>query len=170
MTDTPTQLLDDAATACTTAARHVDRALRDIPERRRRTLLAALEDAATAADRLDEGQRQLVEHLRATDASWATIAGALGVSKQAAAQRFGAKPARVVETGPTLLDDLDDQVDEPAPAPAHEHRVTLCSGVDPETRHNRFRAECACGWVSVWATTNAVMGRGRRHATMKARA
>lgn len=28
-----------------------------------------------------------------------------------------------------------------------------------------FRARCSCGWVSAWETTNAVMGRGRRHAS-----
>lgn len=45
------------------------------------------------------------------------------------------------------------------------HAVTLAVHPDPaEVR--RFRAECACGWVGPWSTTNACMGRGRRHATM----
>jgi len=33
-----------------------------------------------------------------------------------------------------------------------------------------FRAECSCGWVGKWMTTNACMGRGRRHVAAKRRA
>lgn len=69
-------------------------------------LLQGLDHLARAAADLDTAQRDTVEKLRSCGASWATIGGALGVSKQAAAQRYGGKrPA--ADPGPTLLDGLD---------------------------------------------------------------
>lgn len=41
------------------------------------------------------------------------------------------------------------------------HQLTMAVLEDPR----RFQAVCSCGWRSVPMTTNAVMGRGRRHRT-----
>jgi len=42
-----------------------------------------------------------------------------------------------------------------------EHVGRLVSRGDASNRE--FRAECACGWASVWRSTNACMGNHRRH-------
>ena len=49
----------------------------------------AIADMATAAGELDDAMRQAVTGLRAKGYSWAEIAARLGVTRQAAQQRWG---------------------------------------------------------------------------------
>lgn len=48
-------------------------------------------------------------------------------------------------------------------AQAGRHEVHL--EAIPVGAGNYFQAVCSCGWAGPLGTTNAVMGRGRRHAT-----
>ncbi|MBI2703976.1 MAG: hypothetical protein HYX32_01610 [Actinobacteria bacterium] len=52
-------------------------------------LLASLEPAAKCVRDLDESVREQVAELRSRSVSWARIGEALGVTRQAAQQRFG---------------------------------------------------------------------------------
>jgi hypothetical protein len=54
----------------------------------RESLLAALGHLAAMADRVDWALLSLVGEARAAGAPWAAVGGALGVTKQAAQQRF----------------------------------------------------------------------------------
>lgn len=52
-------------------------------------VVAARDNAATAADDADYDLRVAVRHARDAGATWEEIGDALGVTKQAAFQRFG---------------------------------------------------------------------------------
>ena len=58
-------------------------------EWREGTELRAIEDAARAFDAADTELHAVVRAARAANYSWASIGAVLGVSKQAAQQRFG---------------------------------------------------------------------------------
>ena len=54
-----------------------------------RTPLQVVEDARWLQDQVDRAMRQLVDDAREAGASWADVGKALGVSRQAAHERFG---------------------------------------------------------------------------------
>lgn len=49
-----------------------------------------------------------------------------------------------------------------------DHELALQSG--KASGETMFQCRCSCGWISEWETTNAVMGRGRRHVAAMRRA
>ena len=61
----------------------------DLADEDDETLLARLPPAAALVSSADAGLRGLVDVLRQREVSWARIGGALGVSRQAAWERFG---------------------------------------------------------------------------------
>jgi hypothetical protein len=61
----------------------------DLPTEAAETLRALLDELADTRVRLDRVEHLTVALLRATGASWEAIGEAIGISRQAARQRFG---------------------------------------------------------------------------------